>query len=561
MVLQDLLDDGQAQPGSLGLVGDIGLGQPGPVLLRQADPVIADADPHRVRAAAPDGRAHSEQNPARTRTHRHGIGGVLQQVGQCLDQHPPVAGGDGALRGNIRAPGDLRPGGLLQHQRLARDAADILRLDHRLGHAGEGGELIHHAAYIADAAHDGVGALDEGVGIRGDFLGETPLQPLGGKLDRGQRVLDLVRDAPRHVRPGGLALGRLQFGDVVEGHHEAVRAPAGQVGADAHQQGAPAAGRADLDFRGAGALGRGLRLAHQLGEFRHHAAKLAPDGRQQIGFQQLTGGMVRQFDPPARIQADDAGGDAGQHRFGEPAAFVDLAVGVHQLRPLGGELAGHAIEGTRQAGDLVLRPRLRHPHLQVAAAHTFGGMDQPADRAGDLIGHHQPDQHRGRQHQQGDDGEDPGKRYLQPGSIFIQAVVSGDRLLRLLHVGQDLRIDRPADHQHQRRRGFQLHDGANPRAIVGVQHRHVAGPRPFRGPGRRRFGAHALEHAGGGHDLSGDRLEDHRLGQAAQRGLRRQQFREGGRIGAQKGAGAGDVVAHFQRDRADVVAVLLQIAA
>ena len=59
-------------------------------------------------------------------------------------------------------------------------------------------------------------------GSDGDFLGEAPLQAFGGKLDRRQRVLDLMRDAPRHIGPGGLALRRLQLGDVVEGHDKAV---------------------------------------------------------------------------------------------------------------------------------------------------------------------------------------------------------------------------------------------------------------------------------------------------------------------------------------------------
>ncbi len=70
------------------------------------------------------------------------------------------------------------------------------------------------------------------------------LEPLGGELDRGQRVLDLVRDAARDVGPGGLALGRLEFGDVVEGHDEADRLALDTLADDAHQQGAAAALRA-----------------------------------------------------------------------------------------------------------------------------------------------------------------------------------------------------------------------------------------------------------------------------------------------------------------------------
>ena len=55
-----------------------------------------------------------------------------------------------------------------------------------------------------------------------DLLAEAALQPLGGELDRGQRVLDLVRDAAGDVRPGGAALVGQLVGDVVEGQHRAV---------------------------------------------------------------------------------------------------------------------------------------------------------------------------------------------------------------------------------------------------------------------------------------------------------------------------------------------------
>ncbi len=77
---------------------------------------------------------------------------------------------------------------------------------------------------------------------------------------------------------------------------------------------------------------------------------------------------------------------------------------------------------------------LRHPHREVAAAHPLGGLDQPADRAGDLVRHHQPDQHRRRQHQQRHQGEDQREGDLQPGAVLVQPVVFGDRLLGRAHV-------------------------------------------------------------------------------------------------------------------------------
>jgi hypothetical protein len=49
------------------------------------------------------------------------------------------------------------------------------------------------------------------------------LQPLGGELDRGQRVLDLMGDAPGDVGPGGAALVGQLVGDVVEGQHRCRR--------------------------------------------------------------------------------------------------------------------------------------------------------------------------------------------------------------------------------------------------------------------------------------------------------------------------------------------------
>ena len=103
-------------------------------------------------------------------------------------------------------------------------------------------------------------------------------------------------------------------------------------------------------------------------------------------------------------------------------------------------------------GDLVAGLHLRHAHGQIAAAHTFGRMDQPSDRPRDLVGQHQADQHGRQQHQQRDDGEDPGEGDLQPGAVIVEPLVFGDRLFRARHVLEDLRIDRPADHQHQRRR-------------------------------------------------------------------------------------------------------------
>jgi hypothetical protein len=87
-------------------------------------------------------------------------------------------------------------GDLVQEHRLARDLVDIFLAEDGFGHAREIGKFIDHAAQVADLADDRPGQLLEDFRIGPDFLSETPLQPLGGELDRRQRVLDFVRQAP-----------------------------------------------------------------------------------------------------------------------------------------------------------------------------------------------------------------------------------------------------------------------------------------------------------------------------------------------------------------------------
>ena len=68
-----------------------------------------------------------------------------------------------------------------------------------------------------DLADDRVGALVEDLAVLGDHLAVAAADALGRKLDRRQRVLDLVGDAARDVGPGGGALRRDEVGDVVDG--------------------------------------------------------------------------------------------------------------------------------------------------------------------------------------------------------------------------------------------------------------------------------------------------------------------------------------------------------
>ena len=71
VILHDLLHDRESQSGSFRLVRHIGLGQPLPVLARQADPVIRDADGYQT-----VGFGHGHRDRASTIPHRHRVGGV-----------------------------------------------------------------------------------------------------------------------------------------------------------------------------------------------------------------------------------------------------------------------------------------------------------------------------------------------------------------------------------------------------------------------------------------------------------------------------------------------------
>ena len=167
--------------------------------------------------------------------HGNGIGSILQQVGQRLLDQAPITWQFQPLRPRMVVIRDVGMRIALQHKRFQHQPIRILRLDHRLGHARKGRKFIHHAPNIFHLAHNGVRALAESIRVIGDLTQIAPLQPFGGKLNGGQRVLDFMRNAPRHIRPGGLALGGLQFGNVIKGQHKARHAPAQRFGTNPRQ--------------------------------------------------------------------------------------------------------------------------------------------------------------------------------------------------------------------------------------------------------------------------------------------------------------------------------------
>ncbi len=142
--------------------------------------------------------------------------GVLEHVGQRLgDQAAVEVGHDRRLRQPLL---EIDVGAAHPHEehRLTHAVGEVVARRPRLRHAGERGELVDHALDVVDLADDRVGALVENVLALDDVAAVAALEPLGGKLDRRQRILDLVGDAPGDVGPGGGALRRDEVADVVE---------------------------------------------------------------------------------------------------------------------------------------------------------------------------------------------------------------------------------------------------------------------------------------------------------------------------------------------------------
>ena len=385
MLLDDLLDDREAEPGAPHARRHIGLGQPLAVL-GKADAGVEHVDDEVARPRSCS--FSSTRSPARLCSPRLRLLSMASTpflttfVSAWASWRRSQTIRNSPCR-RLEREADRRMRDLVQEQRLARDLVDVLVAEHRLGHPREVGEFVDHPAEVADLADDRAGQPLERLLVGRDLLAEAALQPLGGELDRGQRVLDLMRDAPGDVRPGGAALVGQLVGDVVEGQHRPVlvahaldreRALAA-VGGDQH-------------------IGLRLLAAHELVELGRDRRQ-APCLRSALALlEQGLGRAVEQQDAVLRIDRDDAGGDARQHRLDEGAAGVELGVGGAQRVGLLLEPPGHPVERGRQRLHLVLGLGDRHARREIAGLDPPGGVDQLADRPDQAVGEPQRGQDR-----------------------------------------------------------------------------------------------------------------------------------------------------------------------
>src|SRR5664280_3582674 len=201
MILDNAPDDGEPKSGALLTRRDIRLEQPAAIFLRQANPVIDDIDDD---VAALARGKDSDRALAKVDWWYRGnrFGRVLDEVGERLRHQAPVEPRRHRILGDIGIDFDFRIADAHQEHGLSYGVGHILGGDHRLRHAREARELVDHPPYVVDLAHDGVRALLEYGAVFADHVSVFAAQTFGRQLNRRKRVLDLMRDAARDVRPG-----------------------------------------------------------------------------------------------------------------------------------------------------------------------------------------------------------------------------------------------------------------------------------------------------------------------------------------------------------------------
>ena len=194
-----------------------------------------------------------------------------------------------------------------------------------------------------------------------------PAQPLGTQLDRRQRILDFVGEAPRHLAPGRDLLSPDERCDIIEHQHRPFRrAPfAGQRRRRDRQVQLPAFAR-QRDFLrqhiGLGARGdkggHRLQIRPRKGRL-HRMADDRPIQIEQPGRRAVDGGHE-----PRRVHRHDARRDSLQNRFYITSSSFDFLMLPLQLdgRPFNlsstrDQLAGHGIESVDERPELVVRLR------------------------------------------------------------------------------------------------------------------------------------------------------------------------------------------------------------
>ena len=206
-------DNGQPKAGSRLFCGKIRFEQTGLVLGRDAGAIVGNGEGRHLQLGVIP--AADRDLPLLL----HGRHGILQEV----DDHPldlvPVDHDLGKVFVGLEQECHPAVRFLVERQGLADQGIEVvwLRLDRR--HAGKIGKLVDQVFQLIHRLDDHLGAFVKDRLIAAEARQVAFPQPLGRKLDRRERILDLVGDAPGHLAPGRHALGLHHLGHVVQHQH------------------------------------------------------------------------------------------------------------------------------------------------------------------------------------------------------------------------------------------------------------------------------------------------------------------------------------------------------
>ncbi len=280
---------------------------------------------------------------------------------------------------------------------------------------------------------------------------------LGREPDRREGVLDLVRDAPRHLAPGRQPLRPLQLGEVLEGDHPPFGTLVPTQRHDRHLEVPRQAARVDGQ-RSPHRAGRGLNrlrdgreappCAAPPGATRRSPAPGTPSIAAAAGFPRTRPRSASSVSTPVRT----APRTASSRRTVALQLLVALPQALH-----------HRVERPDEHPDLVLG-RERHLFQRLAAGDPLRGRGQREQRRREPPRQVEAEPDRRERHEQGEPSEPQDHRRRDRRAFDLEPLVGDatgrEACLRLRQVG--------------RKRLADEHDGAVRQALPGAHHQRPA---------------------------------------------------------------------------------------
>ena len=273
-----------------------------------------------------------------------------QPIGVRLDR--------GYVAGELRVDDALAVAGPVELDDVHDELVHIHVAQLDLRRAGVIRKRVHHRLHGFDLLDDRTGQPVECFALVGLHLAEILVtQPFRRQLDWRQRVLDLVSEPPRHLAPGGVALGLDEIRNVVEDNDVACEDAAGcrQRRPAAHQYlSAARPGERDLlapvaprfgvavDLRHVGLQGLLERL--QIGKTLADFIEGFPGLLVQLDAKNLARRLVAGEQSAVLVQGQHAGGQPRQHGLQISSLVLHLLLTTPRLVPGPRQAPCHVIE-------------------------------------------------------------------------------------------------------------------------------------------------------------------------------------------------------------------------